>query len=218
MARFLTRLAVVVLALAANLLLFALAPLLSVREEVQPNLDPPLKSIYLTRYSPAEENQEEVFRKPLPRKEIPAPPPRLQFQKRPSLKRPKVDLEVPKLSFSINPLLTEGIPVSAPPPPQLPSEFEAGQVDQPPRVISRVDPIYPYSAKRRGVSGVVVVRFLVDIQGRIQRLKIVESKPHGVFEDSVRRAVAKWRFKPGVYQGRAVPTWVVVPLRFKLTG
>ncbi len=218
MAPFLSRFAVVFLALAANLLLFGLAPLLSVRDPVAPAEKPGLESIYLTRHAPTEESREEVFRKPLPRKEKQVPLPRPRFRRRPLFNRPKIDLEVPRLSLALNPKITEGIAVPAPPPPPPPAEFEAGQVDQPPRAISRVPPVYPYSAKRRGVTGVVVVRFLVDIQGRIQRLRIVKSEPRGVFEDSVRRAVGKWRFKPGVYQGRAVPTWVVVPVRFRLRG
>ncbi len=217
MPRLLSKAAVMVMALGASLVLFALAPLLSVREDLKPVLSAPLESIYLTRYTPPPQREEEVFRKPPPKEKEPPPPKRLNIQKHTTVTKPKVDLEVPRLTFALNPKLKSGISVSAPPP-SLPSEFESGQVDQPPQVISRVPPIYPYSAKRRGVTGVVVVRFLVDVQGRVQRLRVMESKPPGIFDKCVHQAVAKWRFKPGVFQGQAVPTWVVVPIKFKLTG
>ena len=217
MPRFLSNAAVMFMALGASVVLFGLAPFLSVRDDLKPTAAASLESIYLTRYKPPPQREEEVFRKPPPKEKEPPPPQRMNLPPKSVIAKPKVDLEVPRLTFALNTQLKSGISVSAPPP-ILPSEFESGQVDQPPQVISRVPPVYPYSAKRRGVTGEVVVRFLVDIQGRVQRLKVMESTPAGIFDKCVHQAVTKWRFKPGVFQGRAVPTWVVVPIKFKLTG
>nr|WP_245168279.1 energy transducer TonB [Desulfobaculum xiamenense] len=94
--------------------------------------------------------------------------------------------------------------------------FELGEVDTPPRLTRPVRPVYPYTARRKGITGVVTVRFLVDAAGNVSRPVIVRAEPQGVFEAAVLDAVARWRFHPGVYQGSAVPTWVEVPLRFDL--
>jgi protein TonB len=97
-------------------------------------------------------------------------------------------------------------------------EFELAQVDRPPEIISRVEPHYPRTARSRRLSGKIVVKFLVDPQGRVEKQSILEANPQGVFESSVLEAVARWRFKPGYYKGQPVSTWIVVPLQFKLSG
>ena len=74
MPRLLSKAAVMVMALGASLVLFALAPLLSVREDLKPVLSAPLESIYLTRYTPPPQREEEVFRKPPPKEKEPPPP------------------------------------------------------------------------------------------------------------------------------------------------
>jgi protein TonB len=62
----------------------------------------------------------------------------------------------------------------------------------------------------------VVVRFLVDTEGRVSRLTVREALPKGIFEDAVLEAVSRWRFSPGVLHGAPVNTWVVAPFEFKL--
>jgi protein TonB len=79
-----------------------------------------------------------------------------------------------------------------------------------------VSPTYPFRAKRRGVEGKVVVRFLVDKQGRVSQSTVVRADPEGVFEQSALKAVRQWRFQPGTKDGRPVATWVQVPIRFEL--
>ncbi len=91
-------------------------------------------------------------------------------------------------------------------------------MDKPPVILSRVEPDYPHSAKSRNLSGKVVVKILVDRQGQVQKASVLEATPPGVFDQSVMEAVAKWRFKPGQIKGKPVSTWVVLPIRFKLSG
>jgi protein TonB len=95
-------------------------------------------------------------------------------------------------------------------------EFQLAQVDKPPVVMSRVEPDYPSMARRRNINGQVTVKFLVDAQGRVQKPSIVRANPEGIFESSVLEAVTRWRFKPGIYKGQAVSTWVILPIQFKL--
>ena len=94
--------------------------------------------------------------------------------------------------------------------------FELSEVDKPPRVIRKFQPIYPFAAKRQGVTGVVMIRCLLGRDGTASKFRILKSKPEGVFDDSGIAAVQKWRFKPGILNGHPVPTWVVIPLKFEL--
>ncbi|MBF0509288.1 MAG: energy transducer TonB [Deltaproteobacteria bacterium] len=68
-----------------------------------------------------------------------------------------------------------------------------------------------------GIRGRVLVKFLVKDDGSVARASIVEAIPSGLFDQSALRAIVKWKFRPGRYQGRDVATWVVVPISFKLS-
>lgn len=94
--------------------------------------------------------------------------------------------------------------------------YNLGDVDIAPKATRSVQPEYPFMARRRGIEGVVRVRFRVDRQGRVGDLEILEARPSGVFEKVVRQAVSRWRFAPGRKDGLAVETWVEVPVRFEL--
>jgi len=100
----------------------------------------------------------------------------------------------------------------------VPAEFESGEADNDPQILRKIEPSYPYSARRRNIQGNVIVRFLVTPDGNVRKPSIVESKPGGIFEKSVLEAVTQWRFRPGYYKGKAVAVWVVLPIQFNLSG
>lgn len=92
-----------------------------------------------------------------------------------------------------------------------------GQVDAPPSPLRKVHPEFPLAARQRGISGKVVVKFLVKIDGSVAKASVVEAMPQGIFEQSVLEAINKWKFHPGRYRGNAVATWMVLPIQFRLT-
>lgn len=94
--------------------------------------------------------------------------------------------------------------------------FEAYELDQPPQVIVKVPPVYPYKARERGIEGVVQIKVLVNTDGTVGRLHILDARPEGYFEQSVMRAVPNWKFNPGKIEGDAVTAWVVTNVRFQL--
>ena len=131
----------------------------------------------------------------------------------------KPKIKPPELTFDINPRLQMGMKVSAPAvlkPIPLQTEFEMGDVDTTPMPTMSIKPVYPYRAKRMNTTGAVDIRFLVDRTGTVQTLEILKAVPPGVFEDSVRQAVARWKFQPGRKDGKAVSTWMVTTIKFEL--
>ncbi|MEO7598081.1 MAG: TonB family protein, partial [Opitutus sp.] len=69
-------------------------------------------------------------------------------------------------------------------------------LDNPPRTRSQVSPNYPATERNAGITGDVMVEFVVDEMGRVQRAHAVGSS-HSAFESPAVRAVEKWRFEPG---------------------
>lgn len=88
-------------------------------------------------------------------------------------------------------------------------------VDRPP-VVRQGGVAYPDRAKQRGTEGQVTVSLLIGTDGRVEKFKILESLPAGVFDQAVTEAVPRWTFAPAEYQGRPVAVWVALPLEFKL--
>ena len=94
--------------------------------------------------------------------------------------------------------------------------FDMSEVDKKPTGISTMQPAYPYRARRLGIEGHVSVQFLVDREGKVHDLSILDAKPADMFEKTVHCTVPKWRFKPAQKDGRKVETWVRTTIQFQL--
>jgi len=99
---------------------------------------------------------------------------------------------------------------------QMDKTYTTEDIDNTITPITKTPPIYPFQAKRRGIEGWVKVKFLVNIDGMVEKISIVESEPEAVFEESVLDTLPKWRFTPGTMEGIKVNTWVITTIRFEL--
>ncbi|MEL6345328.1 MAG: energy transducer TonB [Myxococcota bacterium] len=91
----------------------------------------------------------------------------------------------------------------------------ADTVDELPRPVRQVKPEIPSRVRQKGIEGSVVVSLLIGVNGQVQNAKIVESRPPGVFDESVLNAVKQWTFQPAMYQGEPVSLRVDYPFKFK---
>jgi len=93
--------------------------------------------------------------------------------------------------------------------------FRPDALDNSPRTRSQVAPTYPAAERSGGITGDVLVEFIVDESGRVQHAHILQST-HSAFEAPTLRAIDKWRFEPGKKNNRAVRFRMVVPVHFSL--
>jgi protein TonB len=131
---------------------------------------------------------------PPPKKiEIPkVPPPPQVYVPPPDVPVPNVPQE--PVIAAVTPTPPVEPPVIAPPPPPAPPApkpaVRKGIVP-----ISRVDPVYPREAIRAGIGkGTVLARLSIDEKGNVTDVKIIESDPPRVFDQSVLRALTQWKF------------------------
>lgn len=89
--------------------------------------------------------------------------------------------------------------------------------DRPPQVVSQKDPEYPFSMRLSGNRGKVVLQFVVDPNGDVVKVEVVSSS-HPDFEAPAVEALLKWKFKPGLKDGRPVFARMQVPIIFLLNG
>ena len=62
----------------------------------------------------------------------------------------------------------------------------------------------PPAAKANGISGYVLVGFTIDSNGRTKNIKLVESEPAEIFDDSALEAAARLLYTPRIDNGRRV--------------
>ncbi len=94
--------------------------------------------------------------------------------------------------------------------------YGADAVDERPAVLHRVEPRYPEQARRRREEGKVLVKLVVDIQGRPMDCTVLTSEPVGIFDAAALEAVRRFRFRPGKLAGHSVATVVHIPFAFTL--
>lgn len=106
-----------------------------------------------------------------------------------------------------------GPPVKPVDPPPLPKLVFA---DLDPRFAGSFQPDYPAREQRGGIEGAAKVRVLIGTDGRVKAVELVSTDSPGFFEETKRRALAKWRFKPATRGGVPEESWKVMTVRFEI--
>jgi TonB family protein len=93
---------------------------------------------------------------------------------------------------------------------------DVSEVDTPPRASKIVKPEPTAMAIRQHVSGTVVLRVLVDENGKPGTIEVVrDTAPKVGLADACKTAVAQWVWTPAQKDGKRVKTWIVVPIPFQ---
>ena len=83
--------------------------------------------------------------------------------------------------------------------------------------VRATSPRYPISELKNGVEGTVVLRVLVDIDGKPLDVSIETSSGNRNLDRSALQHVLKtWRFKPAMQNGQVVQAYGLVPIAFNL--
>ena len=104
--------------------------------------------------------------------------------------------------------------VSAPPAPSapaLPKTVTSGI-----EYVQAPQPEYPPVSRRMGEEGKAVLRVLVNDKGRPERVEVQKTSGSARLDEAARQAVLRAVFKPFIEDGKAVPAYAIVPIRFQL--
>lgn len=77
-------------------------------------------------------------------------------------------------------------------------------------------PPYPLAARRQGIEGRVLLAAHVRADGSCGDVKLKQSSGHSLLDRAALETVKRWRFLPATRAGRAIDSWVDVPIRFRL--
>ena len=106
-----------------------------------------------------------------------------------------------------------------PPPPPGPSPWpdaiRLGKDAAKPRLLKRVNPIYPQEAQDAHIQGIVVLEARIETDGKISDVRVIDSIPE--LDDAAIEAVKQWEYEPALLNGQRVPVAMRITIRFTLT-
>lgn len=88
---------------------------------------------------------------------------------------------------------------------------------QPPRLLNRVNPVYPPEVQRERIQGVVVVQAAIEADGSVGDVKLMRSLDARLDAAAI-EAVKQWRYEPGTVDGKPVRIVATVSMSFNLVG
>jgi TonB family protein len=95
-----------------------------------------------------------------------------------------------------------------------PGIFKNGHSHQALSLIYQVAPVYPPDAKAQHIEGVVVIRALIDKQGNVKKMEVIQGHP--LLVDAARDAVMQWRYKPATIGGQPAEADTNIRVEFRL--
>jgi len=116
--------------------------------------------------------------------------------------------------LTVDPVIPDPGPPVRPADPPAPPPLVLAKLD--PRYAASFQPDYPASEQRREIEGVTKVRVLIGTDGHVKAVELLSTDSPGFFEETKRRALAKWRFKPATRGGVAEESWQVMTVRFQI--
>ncbi len=85
---------------------------------------------------------------------------------------------------------------------------------KPPKLIKKVEPIYPETARKAGIEGTVLLEVTTDIYGRVKNIKVLESIPE--LNRAAVDAVKQWVYEPTLIDGKPRGVIFTVTVTFHL--
>ncbi|MFC1538821.1 TonB family protein [Candidatus Latescibacterota bacterium] len=92
--------------------------------------------------------------------------------------------------------------------------FDFEPVEEIPRKLNDIVPVYPAMAERAGVEGSVTLKVHVNTEGAVDSVEVVDGPK--IFIESAIDAAKKTKFIPAKYNSKPVACWVLMPFRFML--
>ncbi len=161
----------------------------------------------------------EETRPPPPDKPPPPPPPKLVAPPPPYIPPPEVQVQVPQMAPTITAVSrakpTEPI---APPGQRVAAPVHHAPVHTPPVVDAKAcdKPQYPPAALRAQETGVVLVAFLIDVNGTVLESKVERSSGYRRLDEAARQALSLCKFKPATTDGKPERAWAKIEYEWKM--
>jgi periplasmic protein TonB len=83
-------------------------------------------------------------------------------------------------------------------------------------LIHQVHPEYPALAKQARIQGAVLLRAVIDREGKIENLQVVSGHP--MLAEAAMKAVEQWRYRPYYLNEQPIEVETLITVHFTLSG
>jgi len=97
-----------------------------------------------------------------------------------------------------------------------PRRLRLGGNIQAPKLLDKIQPVYPAAAKAAGVEGTVILHAIIGMKGDPLSLRVVNTQVDPELARAAVEAVSKWRYSPTVLNGEPIEVDTTVTVNFKL--
>jgi len=104
-----------------------------------------------------------------------------------------------------------GLPAEPPPPPRV---VRVGGQIATPKLVHRVEPVYPQLAIDSRVAALIILEAQVDTRGHVRTVRVLRGHP--LFDESALAAVKQWRYQPLLLNGQPTEFILNVTVMFIL--
>jgi TonB family protein len=94
------------------------------------------------------------------------------------------------------------------------SDAKGAGEGQEPKILKKVDPVYPEEARKQGLDGDVIIEATVDEAGKVKEAKVLRGVDG--LNQAALDAVKQWAYEPMMIDGKPKAVKFTVTIRFKL--
>jgi len=110
-------------------------------------------------------------------------------------------------------------PPAPPVPPEKVKEFEKGAIKargavKPPKLVKKVDPVYPKEARKNQIEGAVLLNVRTDVTGKVESVIVLKGE-HAALNKAAAEAVKQWEYEPFSLAGKPKPMVFTMTVRFR---
>jgi TonB family protein len=97
-----------------------------------------------------------------------------------------------------------------------PSRIRVGGDIEAPHLLTKVQPVYPESARSAGVTGIVILHAIISKDGKPLSLRVMNSQIDPDLARSAVEAVSQWRYTPTLLNGEPIEVDTTIMVNFSL--
>jgi TonB family protein len=97
-----------------------------------------------------------------------------------------------------------------------PARVRLGGDIQAPKLLNKVQPVYPTAAKAAGIEGTVILHAIIGMEGNPLSLRVMNSQVDPELARAAVEAVSKWRYRPTLLNGDPIEVDTTIMVNFKL--
>jgi len=86
----------------------------------------------------------------------------------------------------------------------------------PPELLEFQPLVYPKNLRERDIEGKVILKILIDKEGKVQEIQIFESSGYEAFDQTAVKSVWQCQFKPARKGNQQKESWVLIPINFQI--